>query len=350
MAIFRRLAFISALGCAFAAGGCKKSEPDLPTFDPLDKVQQREGWQTGRSIAVSTGPNILQAHHVQAIASGLHDVDYATPPKNLIPVEPSCKVKHPGMGGKKYLIIGNGYTKFPLMKDAEPPMLTTFDSDVVKKTAQLQAASMKSQGTRNTKSNGALKSATTSMQMTDIFITETSKPVFIALAEGGLYNFNMAPGVRLSGVVVYSETDKAAVVGVPEHVPVDFVSKTHKSTRECWTRIQPRPDKTWAKRLNDGPRYKALMPHWKAFQRRVRKDIGTVSDENIISVYSADHFLIGPAPTRYEDRLPYTAFAGKSVRYLNADHVNVGTNKENQAYAETILDRYYEAYMRAGKQ
>jgi len=54
-------------------------------------------------------------------------------------------------------------------------------------------------------------------------------------------------------------------------------------------------------------------------------------------------------PTRYEDRLPYTAFAGKSVRYLNADYVNVGTKKENQAYAKTILDQYYEAYMREGK-
>ena len=111
----RGLAFTFALTCAVAAAACTKAEPDLPTFDPLDKIQQSEGWKVGRSIAVSPGAKTPTAHHVQALTSGLHDVDPETPPIALTAVEPSCQVRNPGMGGGKYLIIGSGSARFPLM-------------------------------------------------------------------------------------------------------------------------------------------------------------------------------------------------------------------------------------------
>lgn len=349
MTKLRGLAFTFALTCALASGACKKVEPDIPTFDPLDKIQLSEGWKTGRSIAVSPGAKKPTAHHVQAIASGLHEVDFDTPPTALTPVTPSCEVTNPGMGGGKYLIIGSGSARFPLMKRRNFPSLMTFDNDTVNKLAKAQATSMKNKGVRTTSGAGNIRLPTSNMPLTDVFVTETSKTVFIALAGDGLFNFNMAPGVRLSGVVVYTETGQTAVAGVPDHVPVSFVAKTHKATRSCWTRIQPRPDESWSKNMRNGPRFAALQPHWKTFERRVRKDIGTVPAENIISVNRADHFLIGPAPTRYEDRLPYAAFAGKSIRYIMTDHMRFGDAEDNKKYARDILDQYYEAHMTAGQ-
>ncbi|MEP4052241.1 MAG: hypothetical protein ABJN22_08350 [Litorimonas sp.] len=345
----RGLAFTFALTCAFASAACTKAEPDLPTFDPLDKIQQSEGWKVGRSIAVSPGAKTPTAHHVQALTSGLHDVDLETPPIALTAVEPSCQVRNPGMGGGKYLIIGSGSARFPLMKQPDFPGLMTFENDEVNKLGKAQAETMKSKGMRSTSAMGDVRLPAQNMPMTDVFITETSETVFVALAGDGLFNFNMSPNVRLSGVVVYSEKGQAAVLGVPDHVPVNFVSKTHKSTRGCWTRVQPRPDASWPKRMQKGPRFDALKPHWKTFERRVRKDIGTVPAENVISVNRADHFLIGPAPTRYEDRLPYAAYAGKSVRFLAADHARFGLSEDNKDYARQILDQYYEAHLAAGK-
>ena len=111
------------LGSVLALSACGKTEPDLPTFDPLDKIRKSEGWKVGRAIAVSPGAKSPNAHHVQAIASGLHDIDFETPPTALTPVQPSCSVPNPGMGGGKYLIMtaggimtGQG-AEFPLMKN-----------------------------------------------------------------------------------------------------------------------------------------------------------------------------------------------------------------------------------------
>lgn len=348
MTKLRGTAFTFALMSALTAGACKKSEPELPTFDPMDKVQLSEGWKVGRSVAVSPGAETPTPHHVQAIASGLHEIDFETPPTALTPVTPSCAVKNPGMGGGKYLIIGSGANRFPLMKGTDVPSMMTFENKALNKLGKAQADTMKTKGVRTTSGMGNIALPLSNMGITDVFITETSETVFLALAGDGLYNFNMAPSVRLSGVVVYSETGQAAVAGVPDHVSVDFVSKTHKATKGCWTRIQPRPDKSWSKNVQKGPRFDALKPHWRKFNNRVRKDIGLVPPENVISVNRADHFLIGPAPTRYEDRLPYTAYAGKSVRFVAADHARFGSSEDNKAYARSVLDQYYEAHLSGG--
>jgi len=349
MTKLRGLTVKFALTGALILGACTNAEPDLPTFDPLDRIRLSEGWKVGRSIAVSPGAKTPTAHHVQAISSGLHDVDFETPPIGLTSISPSCEVTNPGMGAGKYLVIGSGGVRFPLMKQPEVPGLMTFNNTAVNKLGKAQAETMKEKGVRVTGAMGDIRLPGSNMPMTDIFITETSNTVFLALAGGGLYNFNMAPGVRLSGVVIYSDKGQAGVVGVPDHVPVQFISKTHKATRGCWTRIQARPDESWSKNVRKGPRFDALKPHWQAFDRRIRKDIGVVPAENTVSVNRTDHVLIGPAPTRYEDRLPYVAFAGKTIRYMAADHAQFGSREQNKTYARQVLDQYYEAHLAADK-
>ncbi len=348
MTKLRGLTVTFAMTCAVSSAACKKSEPDLPTFDPLDKVQPSEGWKVGRSIAVSPGAKKPTAYHVQAIASGLHDIDFASPPSALIPVKPSCNVKNPGMGGGKYLLIGHGNTRFPLMKQPDVPSLMTFDNSAANALAKTQAATQKSKGVRTTSGTGRVAVPAGNMGITDIFITETSETIHVTLAGSGLYNFNMAPNVRLSGVVIYSDTSHAAVAGVPDHVPVSFVSKTHKATKGCWTRVQPRPDESWSKNSRNGLRFDALKPHWQAFEKRVRRDVGKIPSENIASVNRTDHFLIGPPPARYEDRLSYVAFSGKSVRYIAADHARFGSSEDNRTYARLVLDKYFDAHLAAG--
>ena len=77
------------------------------------------------------------------------------------------------------------------------------------------------------------------------------------------------------------------------------------------------------------------------------RDIGSVPEENVVSVSGTSHFLIGPPPTRYEDRIPYVAFGGKPIRYMAADHVRFGTRDENSKYMSSVVDQYYDAYLTA---
>ena len=238
---------LAAISLGVILSGCAKEEPDLPTTDPLDKIMKSEGWKVGRSIAVSPGRDEPKAHWVQAITSGWHDVDFKTPPASLTAVEPSCDVYNPGMGGGKYLLLtggghyGGGIPNFTLMKNPEVPGLMTFSDDLAYASAADQAENMIQKGQRKRSQEWSVKGPRSRMGMKDVFITDTSEPLSLALAGGEMYNFQMAPGVSLSSIVVYSHGEGAAVAGVPDNVPVSFVSKAHKATKNCWTRIQPRP-------------------------------------------------------------------------------------------------------------
>jgi len=349
MTFSRHIKFaLSAITCGLILSGCAKTEPDIPTFNPMDKVQPQEGWKVGRAIAISPGRDMPTAHHVQAIASGLHDVDFETPPAALTPVNPSCNVTKPSTNSGKYLIVGHGWAHFPLMKNPEIPRLVTFSKRTTSALAKMQVQN----GSRSKSLSGKVDLPASSLSMKDVFITETSEPVALALAGGGLYNLHLAPGVRLTGVVVYTwETaynkgGQAAVAGVPAGVPVNFISKEHPATRSCWTRVTSRPDKSWRKRRND-IRYEALEPHWKTFYRRVRKDIGDVPQQNVLSFDRAGHYLIGPPPARYEDRIPYVAYGGKTIHYIANDFVHFGTRDKNNAYVRQTLDQYYQAHLKS---
>jgi len=76
---------------------------------------------------------------------------------------------------------------------------------------------------------------------------------------------------------------QAAVAGVPEGVPVNFINQKHRATRGCWTRVTRRPDKSWARRLygrsKDTSRHELMKPIWKAFERRVRDMARQVLDQ-----------------------------------------------------------------------
>ena len=350
--------FILSISCAVILGACgAKAEPDIPTFDPMDRVQKQEGWKVEREIAVSPGLDQPVAHHVRAIASGMHNIDFETPPTAMIAVTPSCKVSQPDVSAGKYLIVADGWADFPLMKNVEVPSLMTFSNEAVNALGKAQAEHMIEKGQRKKPFSSDIGIPSSNMGMKDVFITETSESVVVALAGGGLYNFHLAPGVRLKGVVVYTgetgynKSMQAAVAGVPEGVPVNFINQKHRATRGCWTRVTRRPDKSWARRLygrsKDTSRHELMKPIWKAFERRVRDDLGDLPGKNVISVSRAGHYLIGPAPTRYEDRIPYVAFAGKTIHYSAAEHAYFGIRDDNRDMARQVLDQYYNAHLAA---
>nr|AID57591.1 hypothetical protein [uncultured bacterium] len=350
-----RSAVLAAISFGIILSGCAKAEPDLPTSNPKDEIRLSEGWKVGRGIAVSPGKDEPKAHHVQAITSGWHDIDFETPPASLTAVKPSCDVYDPGMGGGKYLLLAGGGkfsgpgAKFPLMKNLEVPGLMAFSDKLASDWARNQAENMIEKGRRKHSRQWDFDQPHTKMVMRDVFITNNSESLNLALAGGGMYNFHMAPGVVLSSIVVYSYGEGAAVAGVPDHVPVSFVSKAHQATKRCWTRIQARPDKSWRRAKSEArdkrSRYNAVMPHWKEFQKRVSRDIGKVPEENVVSVNYTGNFLIGPPPTRYEDRIPYVAFGGKPIRYMTADHVRFGTGDDNWEYLRSVVDQYYDAFL-----
>jgi len=148
MTKLRANALSLALISTVILSGCGKSEPDIPTFDPMDKVQPQEGWKVERAIAVSPGKDKPVAHHVQSIASGLHDIDFKSPPASMTSVTPSCDFARPDVNSEKYLIVGDGWAQYPLMKNTDVPRLLTITGDAANGVAKKQVQNMIEHGTR----------------------------------------------------------------------------------------------------------------------------------------------------------------------------------------------------------
>jgi len=152
----------------------------------MDRVQKQEGWKVEREIAVSPGLDQPVAHHVRAIASGMHNIDFETPPTAMIPVTPSCNVSQPDVSAGKYLIVADGWAHFPLMKNVEVPSLMTFSNEAVNALGKAQAEHMIEKGQRKKPFSSHIGIPSSNMGMKDVFITETSESVVVALAGGGL--------------------------------------------------------------------------------------------------------------------------------------------------------------------
>ena len=332
------MAAMTLLASAAVLGACEKSEPPIPATDPMQKVDRREGWRVGKGVAIGLNDGQLKAHHIQAIASNLHDIDFDTPPASLLPVPARCTVARPDPSAQRFLVIGTGRSSFPLMKNTSPPGLSTIQAAHIRFNADFVANNRVREGMNRHASHGR------TMGIRDIFVTEPG-PVHLTIASpslgltGTTHNIIAGPDTQIVGVAVYTTAGSSSVMGVSADTPVSFVSEANAATERCWTRMQARPDDSWAKGAagRNNARRKALAPHWKASLRRVSKDVGRIDNDNVVSFNSAGHILIGPAPTTYETRLPYRAFAEQTVHFMASDYVNFGDREANDELRARII-------------
>lgn len=332
MVVLRRR--VGALAMLAALGACAEAaEPNIPTWNPHDKVQASEGWKVRAGIAVSPGEDYPTAHHWQAVAAGTHAINFDTPPASINPVTPTCKAARAEPGSKRYLVVGQGASDYPLIKGGKSrvPVPYSFSEADVDMAVDRHMAHDHSQSVLRFAGVGpdghARKDVT--MLVRDVVVTDLAPSLHLVLAStsGGLWNLELAPGVTVDGVTVYSGDDTVGVAGLSPDTPIRFVTAEHTQTQRCFTRIQARPDESWS--LNQEARHAALKPVWRKFFGQVKREVGSIRPENVLSVDYAGHFLLGPAPTTYEGRVPYQGLAGKHIHVAANDHLGMTTLEQS---------------------
>lgn len=326
--------------------GCiEKKEPKLPTFDPMVKVKQKsQGYSISGTIAVDSNNSF---HHTEHLVSNYYNFDTKLPPLSLTAVNPSCSPTKANSGDDVHVIISRGGLRGDDLADIEQPSLIAFSNkdsdDIAQKRAQkyLETQTFKA-------INQSYDKWPQPFAQKNIIITENSKPVYIVLAGRWptLYNFTVAPYSKVSGVMVYTDSETSAVSGLDPSVPVTFQSALSPHTKSCWVRTENKPDETWrghkkAMRLKGkerkNSRYHALEPHYRKFASKIRKDVGPFTDSELISVNSGSYFLIGPPPTMLEQRIPYSPISGSHIRYMESGNIHFGMHDELKDYAYNAI-------------
>ena len=327
--------------------GCKKEagEPALPTYDPMTKVQFGEGYKVGGAVAVDGKKKL---HHMKHLVANYYNIDTKTPIASLTGVKPSCQVKGAAQGEEVHVIIardgGNGWE---LSEDVQP-IMAAFSKKSYSDIAEKRARNFQENGSLTRYGQNSMNGPR-KMSRKDIVVTAYEKPVYVVLVGRypTLYNFTVAPYAKVAGVLVYSDDEGAAVAGLDPSVPVSFQSESSPATKRCWVRPENKPDETWkdykeamrVKRPKQSRlRYHLMQPYYNKFAAKVHKDAGYFRDDNLIGVAYARYFLIGPAPTQLEQRIPYSPVAGSHIKFMELDHVKVGPPEEVGAFIKNTID------------
>ncbi len=329
--------------CLSACG--EKKEPPLPKSTPQSHANKRaQGYDINGSVAVDRDNNF---HHMQRLVSDYYNYDLNLPPASIRHVAPSCNGRKSTAEETVHVVIArNGGVREGLRKE-ELPSLMLITNLVVDEIAKDRAAKYIKTGTFNGVGQ-KYKNWPQKMNRKEVVITESKNPVYVVLVTRWptLYNFTLAPNVKVSGVMVYSDARQSAVAGLDPSTPVRFLTGDNPATKKCWVRPENKPDSTWtgykkAKRLKrsqfGSSRYHLLNDVYKKFAAKIKSDVGRFSDSNLISVHGGAYFLIGPEPRTLEERIKYSPVAGSHIIVTESDDVQLGLKKDLENYAYEII-------------
>ncbi len=161
-----------------------------------------------------------------------------------------------------------------------------------------------------------------SVGQVDVFVTETTRPVYLMLAahDETLWSLQLAEGARLDGVAVFARRPQA-LANAPEDARLAFTVRDGSQQRRCFIPPQRPVDETWrvlekveteTEIAGTSFRYlveKATREH-AAFRSWIGKHIRP--PDTAVSAYRTGHVLIGPKPAR---RQAYRPLEGATVLF-----------------------------------
>ena len=173
------------------------------------------------------------------------------------------------------------------------------------------------------------------MNLVDVFVTETSKPVYLALSAGGsiIWNVQAAEGVEISRIVVIGENGTGLAFDDPA-VPVESV----RCGPAAWK--EPRPH--WKMMEREENRPGALDPlrdNYRTYARWFKREFGVWDTHNLVEADQANHVLVGPVPEP-DERIRYKSLDGREVRLAQAGPVFMSTpSAAKEAYIGLLKER-----------
>ena len=182
-----------------------------------------------------------------------------------------------------------------------------------------------------------------SMRLTDIFVTETAKPVYLVLSSGFniIWNIQPAAKAKIARIVIIGGR-QTGYVNAPEGVPVEIL--TGKNMTRCGVQPAREPQDHWgfirnAKEM--GGMEDVVKKNYRYFNRYatwLRKAIGGAAVTKMFDVNKASHALIGPLPASLDQRIAYKSIKGKPVSVTATGYLLVTTKKDfKKRFKEKVI-------------
>lgn len=314
--------------------GWLSGKPPEPAEEgPVDpraatRLQTEQGW-VYESPGVANPGTIPMI--VEDVATGFDPLQTDVAPVSFVSFEPNpeCTVSPPSAGAALHNIRierGNLPTEAhafatPLMADA---LITHIEG-------------IRSGNSRNYRIG---KMAQGRMAKVDVFVTDTSAPVYLMLqdlASRTIWNLHLAEGVTLENMVLIGDTP--AVAGLPDGTGVealrvsDFVEDmefgSNDEIKPCMIAPWRVPQEDWlglAKAKSGNTLFENQMYSYNAGARAFAAWYtgalpGRTPDENLVSVKQAAHVLAGEVP---QTPVLYTPLSQRTALIVQNDHILIG--------------------------
>lgn len=190
------------------------------------------------------------------------------------------------------------------------------------------------------------KTANARMSRVDVFVTDTSGPVYLVLQSlygNVLWNVHRGPGVQIAHVALIGSTPGVILpgeIGFEALRVSDFVEDhefgANDEIRPCMIRPWRKPEPHWpAQRMaDDGNQLYVNQIHsfstgFRAFNTWYTGMLGVDADSNLVAAEGAAHVLVGPVPA---GPLGYNRIEGRTVNLVRTDRVYRGDDALLEAH------------------
>ncbi|MEM8645111.1 MAG: hypothetical protein AAGF86_02095 [Pseudomonadota bacterium] len=160
-----------------------------------------------------------------------------------------------------------------------------------------------------------------SLNVIDVFVTETSKPVYLVLTSPSkaMWNVHPAEGVEIARIVLIGH-ETLGVATDRLTTPVEILRCNPALLRD------PQPHWGFVRNVRkSGGRDDDLLAKNRALHRKFafwyKQNFNAWASHNQVVANRANHALIGPVPTDLDARVPYKPIAERKIRITNNAHL-----------------------------
>lgn len=181
------------------------------------------------------------------------------------------------------------------------------------------------------------------MLVVDVFVTETAKPVYLALLADSevIWNIHKSEDTKISRVALLGR-HTLGIANLDEAVPVEVLSG--KNMKKCKVSPTREPKKSWGYfKHSDNSVYgrKDFKKHQARHLEFVKwyfDNFGVRTDTHITQAHRVEHFLVGRIPKKLSSRIPYKTIAGVKVRLSQNDNALISNYSDfRKLYAHQVM-------------
>ena len=175
------------------------------------------------------------------------------------------------------------------------------------------------------------------MQVIDVFVTETAKPVYLVLLTDDevIWSIHKSENAKISRVALLGRYT-VGIANLDEAVPIEVLAG--ENMKRCNVSPTQEAKKHWGIYKKSESLLKENAAQHLEFSRWFYDNFGVRTEANNAHAHRVEHFLIGDIPNKLSSRIPYKTLAGVKVRLSKNDNALISNYSDfRKLYAHQVM-------------